>query len=473
MEDTEQTTTPESTNVLVHPYLEEIMKCPNDWQLEKEEPVAYKSWEETPYTMVDTKELFDEMMAKLREEEEIALAVRGSNYRSFKKKNCLIPIATRSEVFLVDTLALKEDVKLLNEVLTNSSVLKVAHTKDAYCREFQQNNDGLYMVNAFCLPIADKILNNKDKEEAMTRWNNTRALQVLLKEYCGVEYNQSWKDLQDWHERPLPDEYVKCARVTVQYLLTIYDKFRNQLIDQNSLKKVYEECNKMCSVVWQPSDKKLHTPRSYLSLYKRLGEGWKGSKEKQLNKVQLEVLRVVYDWRYATAEKHDEGLLYLLKDLAIYNIAKALPKDVEEIKKALSPDTPCPLLEENLDTVCELIVKAVEDASGAPDAEEKVQFWKPKNSEAGNKRKQYQQKVQTYMKKMKGQQQPYYGGRGAPRFGQPQYPMHYPMMGPQMGFMYPRMGFMYPRMGFMRPWGMYGMYGAGMGARMPMRPFGW
>jgi len=427
--------------------------------------------EETPFTIVDTKALLDEMMSKVREEE-IALSVKGgSNYRSFRKKNCLIQIATRSEVFLVDTIELKEDVKVLSELFHNSGVLKVAHTKDAFLREFQMNL-GMYVVNMFCLPIADRILSNKKKEEGTKRWNNTRSLKVLMKEFCDVEYSKDLVELEDWHERPLSDEYVKSARLSVQYLLLIYDKFRNKLIDQNLLQQVYQECNKVCSTVWQPTERSERSLRlrSHLMLYKRLGEGWDYRRDKQLNKVQIEVLRVLFNWRYTTAEKHDEGLLYLLKDVALYNIAKALPKDVEGIKECLTPDTPCSLLEENLGNICELIAKTVEEVSGAPDAEEKVNFFEKKH-DVGNKRKPYtvvekkgyQQKVQTYIKKIR-QEQPsrghHFGVRGGPHYGQPRYPMN-PMMGYAMGLVRPRMGFRGPR-------------GRGMrGMHMPPGSFSW
>ena len=102
----------------------------------------------------------------------------------------------------------------------------------------------------------------------------------------------------------------------------------------------------------------------------------------------MEVFRVLYDWRHTTAEEHDEGRTYLLGNAAIYKLAKALPKDVWGIRNEIAPAIPCPLLEENLEHICELINKAVSAMSGAPDADEIVKEQPgANNSGEGFKRK--------------------------------------------------------------------------------------
>jgi len=377
----------------VHPHLEEIMKCPpNEWQLEKGDPIPFKTLEETPYTIVDSKELLDEMMTKLREEKEIGLGTRRFTYRSFNGINCMIEIATRSEVFLVDTVTLKEEVKVLNEVLTNSAVLKVTHMGEGYVENMQKDL-GLYLVNMFSLSVAWKSIHHKEIPRRFMHGHNmlkNLSQEALLKEHCGLEFEEFFKEFRtgghyrDWHVRPLTEEKVKCSRIQVQYLLHIYDKLRNVLIDQSLLTDVYQKCNEACKRMWYPGKHNLHD-KLHLFLYKGMQ---KRRRDGQLTKVQMEVFRIIHDWRHTTAQEHDEGRAYLLKDLSIYDIAKALPKNAEEIKNVLSPELPCPLLEENLEHVSEMIVKTVEGMSSAPDANEKVPFHpRARNSGAGVKRK--------------------------------------------------------------------------------------
>jgi len=383
-----------------HPYLEEIMKCPsNDWQLEKKDPVPFKSLEEMPYTLVDTKALLDEMMVKLRAEKEIALGTRRFTYRSFNGISCMIVLATRSEAYLVDTIALKEEVKVLNEIFTNSSVLKIIHTGEGYIENLQRDL-GLYMVNLFTVAAARKALYFKENPRPHFRrrpvipysrqFGGDRSMGALLKEHCSVDLDSYFKEYrtaghhQDWHLRPITDEKIKYARIQVQYLLHIYDKFRNMLIDQNLLADTYQKCNEICKQMWYPGKYVLH-PKLHMSLYRTMRSR---KRNEMLTKLQMEVFRVLYDWRHTTAEKLDEGRAYLLNDLAIYDLAKALPKDVEGIKNEISPAIPSPLLEENLEQVCELISKAVSAMSGAPDADEIVPYFPgAKNSKAGVKRR--------------------------------------------------------------------------------------
>ena len=53
------------------------------------------------------------------------LILQHHSYRSFMGFCCLMQISTREEDFIVDTIDLREDLQVLNEVFTNPSILKV------------------------------------------------------------------------------------------------------------------------------------------------------------------------------------------------------------------------------------------------------------------------------------------------------------------------------------------------------------
>ena len=65
------------------------------------------------------------MLDKLRDAQEIAVDLEYHNYRSFGGFVCLMQISTRAEDFVVDTLALREELEELNEVFTNPNIVKV------------------------------------------------------------------------------------------------------------------------------------------------------------------------------------------------------------------------------------------------------------------------------------------------------------------------------------------------------------
>merc|ERR1712226_1127764 len=108
----------------------------------------YAPLDETPLTMVDNQELLEEMMEKLKKVKEIVIDLEHHNYRSFQGIVCLIQISTRKEDFIIDSLKLRQELYVLNEVFTDPAVLKVLHGSDADIG-WLQRDFGVYMVNMF------------------------------------------------------------------------------------------------------------------------------------------------------------------------------------------------------------------------------------------------------------------------------------------------------------------------------------
>ena len=49
------------------------------------------------------------------------------SYRTFQGLTCLMQISTRTEDFIVDTLSLRSELYLLNQVFTDPDVVKVTY----------------------------------------------------------------------------------------------------------------------------------------------------------------------------------------------------------------------------------------------------------------------------------------------------------------------------------------------------------
>ena len=65
------------------------------------------------------------MLGKLRQVQEIAVDLEHHRHRSFHGFVCLMQISTRRDDFVVDTLTLREELEELNEIFTDSNILKV------------------------------------------------------------------------------------------------------------------------------------------------------------------------------------------------------------------------------------------------------------------------------------------------------------------------------------------------------------
>lgn len=97
-------------------------------------------------------------------------------------------ISTRQKDYIIDTLALREELHVLNEVFTNPNVVKVFHGADLDI-EWLQRDLSIYVVNMFDTHQAAKRL-------ALARL----SLAYLLKEYCQIEADKTFQ-LADWRIR--------------------------------------------------------------------------------------------------------------------------------------------------------------------------------------------------------------------------------------------------------------------------------
>ncbi|CAF5149377.1 unnamed protein product, partial [Rotaria sp. Silwood1] len=207
--------------ILDHPYFDEITAFePDEILLKKIEPQYPKSIEETKYLFVDTVEKLKIMMDHIEMQLELAVDLEHHSYRSYQGFTCLMQISSRTEDFLIDTLTLRDELSILNNVFTNPKVLKVFHGAD-WDIEWLQKDFGIYIVNMFDTYRAAKELNLP-----------TLSLAYLLKTYCNIDASKQFQ-LADWRIRPLPKEYCRYAREDTHYLLYIYDRLRNQLLDLN------------------------------------------------------------------------------------------------------------------------------------------------------------------------------------------------------------------------------------------------
>lgn len=101
----------------LHPYELEIEKFePSDELLIKVEPIVPQSMDNFPYIYVDTVEKLNTMLDELRKVKEIAVDLEHHSYRTYQGITCLMQISTREKDFIVDTLTLREDLYILNEV---------------------------------------------------------------------------------------------------------------------------------------------------------------------------------------------------------------------------------------------------------------------------------------------------------------------------------------------------------------------
>lgn len=161
---------------------------PSAEHLKVSEPINPKPLSETPLVEVTTEEGLNNLLNELYNYKEIAIDLEHHSYRTFMGITCLMQISTRDKDYLVDTLALRDKLAVLNEVFTKPSIVKVFHGADMDI-QWLQRDLSLYIVNMFDTHQAAKQLEYK-----------RHALGYLLERFCNVQPNKHFQ-LADWRIR--------------------------------------------------------------------------------------------------------------------------------------------------------------------------------------------------------------------------------------------------------------------------------
>nr|CAG8525790.1 2048_t:CDS:10 [Entrophospora candida] len=277
-----------------HPYEYEIkhLKLPSR-MFEKSTPIPFKPVETTNRIWVESKEDLLAMCEKLENSTEIAVDLEHHEYRSYQGFTCLMQISTRDEDFIVDTLALRSELQILNRSFTNPDIVKIFHGSDLDVL-WLQKDFAIYIVNLFDTYHASVLLGLPQ-----------HSLAYLLKLYCNVDSNKQYQ-LADWRIRPLPVEMLEYARADTHYLLFIYDTMRNNLIDKSDP----ETLNLLRVELGRSSETSLKTYEKFgydengegPNGYKRLLAKWKTTFDTQ----QMEVFKALHAWRDHIAREEDE-----------------------------------------------------------------------------------------------------------------------------------------------------------------------
>ncbi|RKP33043.1 hypothetical protein METBISCDRAFT_11204, partial [Metschnikowia bicuspidata] len=218
-------------NHFSQPYAYEIMHCPYPRPIfEFRDVIPPKDWSTTLATWVGEASSLRDMTEALKSLKEIAVDLEHHDYRSYYGLTCLMQISNRERDWIIDTIALRDELFLLNEVFTNPHIIKVFHGASMDII-WLQRDFGIYVVSLFDTYHASKAL-------GFPKF----SLAYLLETYANFKTSKKYQ-LADWRIRPLPEVLLDYARADTHFLLGIFDKLRNILNSsgKNKLLKVLDD----------------------------------------------------------------------------------------------------------------------------------------------------------------------------------------------------------------------------------------
>jgi ribonuclease D len=149
----------------------------------------------------------------------IALDTESNSRHHYPEQLCLIQIACGRQIYIIDTLALKE-LAPLKRILEDQGIQKIIHGADYDIRCFDRHY-GFRIRNLYDTSVAARLA-------GITEF----GLAALIKNLLGVTILKSERLQQaDWGRRPLSVEALEYAAGDVHHLLALRDILEQRLRD--------------------------------------------------------------------------------------------------------------------------------------------------------------------------------------------------------------------------------------------------
>lgn len=308
-----------------HPYEYEIdMQEYNPKILQKSEPLPSTSWEKTEAIWVDNIEGLKDMLKKLSSATEVAVDLEHHDYRSYYGIVCLMQISDRNNDWIIDTIALRDDLQILNTIFTNPSITKVFH--GAFMDIIWLQRDlGLYIVSLFDTYHASRLLGFPK-----------HSLAYLLEKFANFKTSKKYQ-LADWRIRPLSKPMLAYARADTHFLLNIFDQLKNMLLEQNKMPQVLHQSRNVAKRRFEYSRfrPKVATPDVFSPIEK--DEPWKNIMyQYNIPAYKEPLMQNLYEWRDKIARRDDESPRYIMPNQLLVSLVANAPTDPAGVVSANS-----------------------------------------------------------------------------------------------------------------------------------------
>ena len=255
---------------------------------------------------VDTAAQLLTLCDQLRGSEWLALDTEFIREKTYYPKLCLLQVCNGEVAACIDPLKIS-DLGPLLEILYDGSTLKVLHAARQDLEIFLHDHGRLPM------PVFDT-----QPAAALLGHGDQIGYANLVKQLLDIELPKD-QSRTDWAQRPLDANQQRYALDDVVYLGKLYLHMRGHLFDRERLQ-------------WLAADfATLADPETY---YPEPINMWKRAKgRKMLRGRQLAVLQKLAAWREIQARGRDLPRKWVLKDDAMIELSRRMPRDAGGLAK--------------------------------------------------------------------------------------------------------------------------------------------
>jgi ribonuclease D len=234
----------------------------------------------------------------------VALDTEFMRERTYRAQLCLVQLATRDRITVIDPLA-GVDLEPLGDLLSDPGIEILLHAGRQDLELFHDEFDAV-PANVFDIQIA----------AGFAGYGASLSYGALVKSVLGVSLVKG-ESYTDWCKRPLTDKQMIYAADDVRWLHDAASTLKDKLEDLKRLEWAVEEMRPLTLEETYRAD---------------LDEVWRRvSGRGTLSPKQLAVLREVARWREENARRRNLPRGWIVKDATLVEIARRQPTSLEAL----------------------------------------------------------------------------------------------------------------------------------------------
>lgn len=235
----------------------------------------------------------------------IGVDCESNSFFAYKERLCLLQLTAGDQDYVIDPIALGEDLKAINELLADPEIVTIFHSAEYDLMLLQQD-------------LGAQVRGLFDTQVAMTLLQYERTgLAHLLAENYGLEVSKK-EQRSDWGKRPLTQSQIDYARTDTHYLIDLYHKLQGELVERELLVAAEGEFERLVTEVLPPREPNY--------------EGWKRMKQARgMDGAALARLRELFVWREKMAQRIDKPVFRVLANETLADLAAHPPRSMRDL----------------------------------------------------------------------------------------------------------------------------------------------
>ncbi len=241
---------------------------------------------------------------EIRNSRLIAIDTEANSRHRYPEQLCLIQLATTQNIFVIDTISIKE-ISHLKDIFLDPSIIKVFHTADYDVRSIDRHY-GFRIKGIFDVAVAGRFTGIRQF-----------GLAALIENLIGITIEKNRRmQTADWGKRPLSNEALDYAADDVRYLPALREILVARLQGLERISWVLEECTRLEELRYEAKDPET----AFVSV--------KGASK--LDGYELAILKTLYMFREKEALRQNRPPHYVMPESTLVYLAENPDADLKK-----------------------------------------------------------------------------------------------------------------------------------------------